>query len=158
MFDAPVAAAQPQSTVVPAVRYADADAAMAWLEAALGFTRRAVYRDSANRVAHAELTFDTPAGTGMVMLGSTHLNPANDTAPYYRQPAQAGGVTTTFYLIVADCEPLWTKAQAANANILAPLKTMDYGGSAFTLKDPEGFVWSVGEYNPWSIETSQAAS
>ena len=144
------AAIQPQSTLIPAVRYADADAAIAWLEAALGFKRRAVYRDSTDRVAHAELTFDTPAGTGMLMLGSTHLDPSNDAAPYYRQPSEAGGVTATFYLIVADCEPLWVKAQAANAAILTPLKTMDYGGAAFSLKDPEGFVWSVGEYNPWS--------
>ncbi len=144
------AAAQPQSTVVPAVRYADADAAMAWLEAALDFKRRAVYRDSADRVAHAELTFDTPAGTGMVMLGSVHLDPANDGAPFYRQPADVNGVTAAFYLIVDDCETLWARAQAAHAEVMTPLKSMDYGGAAFSLRDPEGFVWSVGEYNPWA--------
>ena len=148
---------QPQSTVIAAMRYADADAAIAWMESALGFSRRAVYRDSADRVAHAELTFDTPAGTGMVMLGSVHADPKSDSAPWYRQPSQAGGVTAALYLIVTDCKPLWAKAQAVNADILQPLKTMDYGGSAFSLKDPEGFVWSIGEYNPWSVAAPPAA-
>ena len=157
MSDAPVSTAQPQSTVIPAVRYADADAAMAWLEATLGFKRRAVYRDSTNRVAHAELTFDTSAGTGMLMLGSTHLDPSTDSGPPYRQPTDVNGITATFYLIVPDCEPLWTKAQASKADVLMPLQTMDYGGGSFTIKDPEGFVWSVGEYNPWSVDMSQTA-
>jgi uncharacterized glyoxalase superfamily protein PhnB len=26
---------------------------------------------------------------------------------------------------------------------------MDYGGRAFAVVDPEGYVWSVGEYDPW---------
>lgn len=141
---------QPQSTVIAAMRYTNADAAIAWMESTLGFTRRVVYRDSADRVAHAELTFDTPAGTGMVMLGSVHADPESDGAPWYRQPSQAGGVTAALYLVVADCGPLWARAQATNADVMTPLKTMDYGGAAFSLKDPEGFVWSVGEYNPWS--------
>ena len=123
---------------------------MAWLESALGFTRRAVYRDETGRVAHAELTFNTPAGTGMVMLGSVHTDPKTDSAPWYRQPAQIDGVTAAIYLIVPACAPIYAKAQAANAEILTPLKTMDYGGDAFSLRDTEGFIWSVGEYNPWA--------
>ena len=27
---------------------------------------------------------------------------------------------------------------------------MDYGGQAFTVQDPEGHHWSVGEYDPWA--------
>jgi len=29
------------------------------------------------------------------------------------------------------------------------IKTMEYGGKAFTVRDPEGYLWSVGEYSPW---------
>jgi uncharacterized glyoxalase superfamily protein PhnB len=29
------------------------------------------------------------------------------------------------------------------------LRTMDYGGKAFTVRDPEGYTWAVGEYDPW---------
>jgi hypothetical protein len=27
---------------------------------------------------------------------------------------------------------------------------MEYGGKAFTVKDPEAYLWSVGEYDPWA--------
>ena len=139
-----------QPTLMPAMRYHDADAAIAWLESALGFRQRDVYRDAANRVAHAELTFDTPNGTGMIMLGSTHADPAADQAPWYRQPADVGGITSTIYIVVPDCAPVYAMAQAANAEVLTHLRTMDYGGGGFSLRDPEGFVWGIGEYDPWA--------
>ena len=34
------------------------------------------------------------------------------------------------------------------------LKEMDYGGKAFSVRDPEGYLWSVGEYDPWGSEQS----
>ena len=140
----------PQATLVAAMRYRDADAAIAWLETALGFSQRAVYRDGAGRVAHAELTFDTPSGTGMVMLGSVKAAGEADEAPWYRQPSDTGGVTACMYLITADCAGLYAKAQAAHAEVLSPLRTMDYGGEAFSVRDPEGFVWGIGQYNLWA--------
>ena len=27
---------------------------------------------------------------------------------------------------------------------------MDYGGKAFSVRDPEGYLWSAGEYDPWA--------
>ena len=30
------------------------------------------------------------------------------------------------------------------------LQTMEYGGQAFTARDPEGYSWAVGEYDPWT--------
>jgi uncharacterized glyoxalase superfamily protein PhnB len=30
---------------------------------------------------------------------------------------------------------------------------MDYGGKAFTVADPEGYLWAVGEYDPWQAPT-----
>jgi len=38
---------------------------------------------------------------------------------------------------------------AAKAEIIMEIKTMEYGGKAFTVRDPEGYLWSVGEYSPW---------
>jgi uncharacterized glyoxalase superfamily protein PhnB len=29
------------------------------------------------------------------------------------------------------------------------MKTIEYGGKAVTVRDPEGYLWSVGEYSPW---------
>jgi len=28
---------------------------------------------------------------------------------------------------------------------------MEYGGKAFSVQDPEGYLWSVGEYDPWAF-------
>ena len=36
------------------------------------------------------------------------------------------------------------------------LKEMEYGGKAFTVKDPEGYMWSVGEYDPWAEAGGEA--
>jgi uncharacterized glyoxalase superfamily protein PhnB len=132
------------STVIPSMRYADAQAAIVWLERVLGFARKAVYDGPDGTVAHAELTL----GTGMIMLGS-----ATNESPYPEKigmPAALGGkVTSPVYVIVLDCEPVWAQAQKAGAEVVQALRTMDYGGKAFTVCDPEGYVWSVGEYDPW---------
>jgi uncharacterized glyoxalase superfamily protein PhnB len=132
------------SMVIPSMRYRDAQVAMVWLEAVLGFARKAVYDGPDGTVAHAELVL----GTGMMMLGS-----ASNVSPYPDRvgtPADLGGrVTSPMYVVVEDCEPVWVRAQAAGAEVLQELRTMSYGGKAFTVADPEGYVWAVGEYDPW---------
>jgi uncharacterized glyoxalase superfamily protein PhnB len=135
------------STVIPALRYQDAPAAIEWLCSAFGFEKRCVY-SSGNIVQHAELTF----GNGMIMIGSV----ANQT-PYshlVRQPKDAGFETQTPYLVVADCTSVYERAKAAGAEMLLDLEEKDYGGKAFTCRDPEGHVWSIGEYDPWAVEPS----
>jgi uncharacterized glyoxalase superfamily protein PhnB len=132
------------SLLMPSLRYKDAPAAIAWLEAAFGFERHAVYDGPDGTVAHAELRF----GNGMVMLGS-----ASNESPLrhlYVTPAEIGGrVTSPLYLIVKNCEPAYARAVTAKADIVVEMKTMEYGGKAFTVRDPEGYLWSVGEYSPW---------
>jgi uncharacterized glyoxalase superfamily protein PhnB len=133
-------------TSIPAIRYADANKAIDWLKQALGFTEKAVYRDASGAVAHAELLL----GNGMVMIGTVGL--IKETAHWYVQPSATGGVTASIYLIVPDCDPVYASAKAAGAEILQELETKEYGGKAFTVRDPEGQIWSVGEYNPWASE------
>ena len=53
-------------TIIPALQYRDARAAIAFLCRAFGFKEKAVYDGPDGSVAHAELTL----GNGMVMLGS----------------------------------------------------------------------------------------
>ena len=148
---------QPGSTLIPSFRYRDAHAAIDWLERILGFTRHAVYTGADNTVEHAELRH----GTGMIMIGS--VKPATSTAPtagaeQWTQPSEIGDrITSPMYLIVSDCHPLWEGAQAGGAHVLMPLQTMPYGGQAFCIRDPEGFHWSVGEYDPWkALEAATA--
>jgi uncharacterized glyoxalase superfamily protein PhnB len=133
-----------RSSVIPSARYRDAHAAIAWLEQALGFTRQAVYDGPNGTVAHAQLTF----GNGMIMLGSATNEGVH--APLMAQPDEIGRrVTSGFCLIVTDAAAIYARAKAANAEMVMELAEMDYGGKAFSCRDPEGFVWSIGEYDPW---------
>ncbi len=143
------------SNIVHCVLYRDAERGIEWLEHALGFVPRVVYREpSTNVIVHAELTLGSDAAaTGMVMIGTAGHNPR--TAAWNKQPDEAGGVTAGAYLMVADCGPVYAQAATAGAEILLPLETMSYGGQAFTVRDPEGHIWSVGEYNPWTVEHSE---
>ena len=100
------------ATIVPAMRYRDAKAAIAWLCKAFGFVENAVYEDGDGLVAHAQLTF----GNGMIMLGSHredefgHLN---------MLPSEAGGrVTQSAYVIVQDADAHYAQAKAAGAEIV----------------------------------------
>jgi uncharacterized glyoxalase superfamily protein PhnB len=139
------------STLIPSLRYRDAHAAIAFLERAFGLVRHAVYAGAENTVAHAELRH----GSGMIMLGSA-TNPGPN-ARWYTTPAGADGrVTSPLYLVVPDCTPVWESAQAAGAEVIMELQTMSYGGRSFTVRDPEGYLWSVGEYDPWTVREQAA--
>jgi uncharacterized glyoxalase superfamily protein PhnB len=134
-----------KSTVIPALRYRDAPAAIEWLCQAFGFEKHAVYPNPDGSIAHAQLTL----GGGMVMLGSL----SNET-PYGKvvtQPQEIGGKETqTPYLVVADCDEVYATAKAAGAQMVMDIADMDYGGRAFTCRDQEGHIWSVGSYDPWA--------
>jgi len=134
------------SMLIPSLRYKDAHAAIVWLERVLGFQRQAVYEGPDDTVAHAQLTFGK---TGMLMLGSvTNGGPIRD---MYALPEEVEGrVTSVLYLVVKDCVPVWERVKTERAEVVTELKEMEYGGKAFTVKDPEGYMWSVGEYDPWA--------
>jgi uncharacterized glyoxalase superfamily protein PhnB len=51
--------------IFPAMRFADADAAVDWLSQAFGFTERSVHRDEEEVIRHAEMSL----GAGTVMYG-----------------------------------------------------------------------------------------
>lgn len=132
-------------TVIPSVLFRDANAGVQWLKDTFGFTEHAVYRNATGAVEHAELLL----GNGMLMVGTAGLN--TQSAAWMALPAECGGKNTgVTYLIVKDCTPVWQQALNAGAEIMLPLRVMDYGGQAFTIRDPEGHVWSVGEYDPWA--------
>ena len=132
-----------RSTIMPALRYRDAPAAIDWLCTVLGFARHAVYANPDGTIAHAELTL----GGGMIMLGSAK---DDEYGRGFKSPGEVGGVETRgAYIVVADADAVYARAQAANATIVRPLQNTDYGSREFSLKDPEGHTWSVGTYDPW---------
>ncbi len=128
--------------IIPATRYRDCEAALAFLTDVFGLTEHAVYRDEAGRIVHVQLML----GQGMVMFGPAHVG---DFDRFLTDPSQTGGrETTTIYLVDADVEARYERARGKGAKILLPLKDEDYGGKSFTAADPEGHIWSFGSYDP----------
>jgi uncharacterized glyoxalase superfamily protein PhnB len=136
-----------RSTVIPALRYRDAHAAIDWLCNVLGFTRNAVYPGPDNTIGHAQLTLNG----GMIMLGS-HKD--DEYGRGFKLPAEIGNIETRgTYVVVKDAEAAWHRAQAAGALVVRPLQATDYGSHEFTVRDPEGHSWSVGTYDPWATQS-----
>lgn len=127
--------------IFPCLRYADAPAAMDWLEAAFGFRRGLVVPGEVEgSVAHAQLT----VGTGMIMLGSRR--PGGGDA---LEAALNAGAQVT-YLVVAELDAHHARAVAAGAEIIRPPFDTDYGSRDYIARDPEGHVWCFGTYDPYA--------
>ena len=135
-----------RSTVIPALRYRDAPAAIEWLCTVLGFQRKAVYDGPNGTIGHAELTLNG----GMIMLGSAK---DDEHAERFKSPGQIDGVETRgVYIVVEDADAAHARAVAAAAPIIRPLQDTPYGSREFALRDPEGHSWSVGTYDPWAAQ------
>lgn len=138
------------STVIPSFRYRDAHAAIGWLCEVLGFEKQAVYEGKDGSIGHAQLTL----GAGMIMLGSASNANPNPEANAHPDEIDRR-VTSPTYVVVPSCDPVWEGVLAKGVEVMQPLRTMDYGGQSFTVRDPEGYVWSVGEYDPWKTGDSE---
>lgn len=131
------------ATIVPALRYRDAAAAIDWLCNAFGFAKHLVVPGENGAIAHAQLTF----GNGMIMLGSGHGGDYDDLIV---QPVDAGAVTQAPYIVVAEVDAHYERAKAAGAEIVMEIADQDYGGRLYVCRDPEGHVWNFGSYDPWA--------
>lgn len=139
-----VSTATVTSTIMPALRYRDANAAIDWLSNVFGFQRHAFYPGPNNTVGHAELTL----GGGMIMLGSCK---DDEYGRGFKSPSDLGDVETrSTYIVVSDADAVYARAKAAGGKIVRDIQNTDYGSREFTVKDPEGHSWSVGTYNPWA--------
>lgn len=138
-----------KSTIIASFRYANAPAAIDFLCKAFGFARHAVYPDDKDPsiIQHAELTL----GDSMIMLGTAMPGAAQERAGW-KTPAEAGGVTNAIYCIVADVEAHHARAKDAGAEILRPPHDNEgYPGRGYETRDPEGYAWSFGTYDPWTM-------
>jgi uncharacterized glyoxalase superfamily protein PhnB len=125
--------------IFPALRYADARAAIGFLTRAFGATEKAVHeRDGV--VHHAELAL----GAGLVMVGQ------------YSEDGWLGGdpprplsSTVSIYVTIEDPDAHHAAARAAGATIVRELEDMDYGSREYSVRDPEGNLWSFGTYDPY---------
>ena len=122
--------------VYPAFQSRDPQALLDFLVEALGFVENVAYRageGADEAIAHAQL--DWPGG-GAIMFGS--YKPDN---PWSRAPGTAG-----VYLVADDLDAVHSRASRAGADIVRPTEDTDYGSREFTVRDPEGNLWSIGTY------------
>ncbi len=50
------------------------------------------------------------------------------------------------YLVTDDPDGLYARATAAGAEVIRELNDTDYGSRDFSVRDPEGTIWSFGTY------------
>lgn len=133
-------------TVIPSLRYQDAQKAIDWLCRAFGFEKQLVVPGEGGSIAHAQLRF----GRGMIMLGSSGAH-GGGFDELVKSPQEVGGVgTQSPYVIVDDADAHLARARAAGAEIVLDIEDKEYGGRGYTCRDLEGHVWSFGTYDPWS--------
>ncbi|WP_078280948.1 VOC family protein [Mycobacteroides franklinii] len=115
------------------LRANDAPALIDYYVDTFGFILAARYGDG-DRVDHAQLNW--PEGSGGIMLGSHR--PGSEWA---LQPGTAGG-----YVVTGDPGSLYQRVVSKKADIVRPLAKTDYGANEFAVRDPEGNLWSFGDY------------
>lgn len=120
-------------TLYATLQARDAAALIDFYVSAFGFVVAARY-DDGDTVAHAQLNW--PDGRGGIMLGSHKPGTA-----WSREPGTAGT-----YVVTTDPDALYERVAAAGADIIRPLSGTDYGSREFTVRDPEGNLWSFGDY------------
>jgi uncharacterized glyoxalase superfamily protein PhnB len=120
--------------IFPAFRYRDAHAALAWLTKTFGFEKFLEVPMPDGGIAHAEMSL----GPGVIMLGSMREDPSNPWA----------AVRQGVYIYVADVDAHYARAKAGGADIVRHLQDTDYGSREYSVRDPEGFLWSFGTYRP----------
>lgn len=127
--------------LIPATRYKDCEAALRFLTDVMGLRPHAVHRDSQGAIQHVQMKL----GQGLLMFGPVGEDGFDR---FVTDPDTAGGATTTIYVVAPDVAEIHQRAQQAGAEIVMPYAAQAYGGHSFTLRDPEGHIWTVGDYDP----------
>ena len=137
--------------IIPCLRYADAPAAIEFLCKAFGFERHAVYADDKDPaiVHHAQLV---DRGCMIMLASSSDTEWARKAG--MKSVAEAGGNTQAPYIVIDDVDAHAGRARAAGAEIIAEPEDQDYGGRVYSARDPAGYVWSFGSYDPWAPQPS----
>ncbi len=121
----------------PTLAYRDARAAIEFLVGTFGFEEVALYarQDDRSIVDHCQLRW--PLGGG-VMLSSA----AKDDSAFGRRVLGNDAV----YVVCDEPDALFERATAAGAELVLGLRDEDYGSRGFSVRDPEGNIWSFGTY------------
>lgn len=124
------------SKLAPYLSYADAAAAIPWLEA-IGFIVVARQDSPDGRVIRSELRM----GEVVVMV-------ASDDSDYVVAPLVGRSTGAGLYVVVDDVDRLYAASVNAGAASVFPPEDTDWGTMRARVLDPGGREWSFGSYEP----------
>ena len=130
--DASKTAAPPRNWLTPLLYARDAEAAIAFYQAAFGFEPGAQLRDDQGKLIRAEMKYHDAV---------IALRPADA-----KHPAPASGKTappSTLILSVDNVDASVARAKKAGAEILEPAADQASGERSALLRDPDGYLWRV---------------
>jgi uncharacterized glyoxalase superfamily protein PhnB len=130
------------ANIFPFISYEDAPAAIDWLCLAFGFERLLVVPGENGEIVHAELQL----GSGVVMVSSA--TPSAEARLRMKSARALGATSQGVAIYVEDVDARWQRAQDARAEVVQPIEDTSYGARSFTVRDPEGNLWSIGNYLP----------
>ncbi len=123
-------------SVWPGLLCTDARATIRFLAEAFGFVETIVVPgEQDGEIMHAEVRW--PEG-GIVMIGS------DDRRGEFADHNRPG--TNSLYVVTDRPDEVFTRATAAGAQVVRDMEDTDYGSRGFTVRDPEGNLWSFGTY------------
>lgn len=131
------------ATIIPTLRYRNAQGAIHFLCEAFGFEQHLVVPGEGETIAHAQLVF----GNGMIMLGSASDGDFDELQKPLADTAAA--VSQSPYIVIDDVDAHHARAAKAGATIVMQPEDQEYGGRLYSCRDPEGHLWNFGSYNPW---------
>ena len=113
--------------MTPVLVYADVRAAVAWLEAALGFTERVRIGD-----AHrAQMRVGVDGAVVVADVGSDRVAP------------DGSGATHLIKVRVPDVDAAFARARDHGAGVVEDLRTFEYGERSGVLEDIGGHRWEL---------------
>jgi uncharacterized glyoxalase superfamily protein PhnB len=129
-------------SIIPAVRYRDADAGVEFLKSAFGAEEKEVHRDGEGVIRHAELR----VGDGLIMVGQY-----SEDGWLGGEPPRPLSSTVSLYVVVSDPDAHHTRAAAVDGGrVVRELEDTPYGSREYSVRDPEGNLWSFGTYDPFA--------
>jgi len=117
----------PPATVTPVLVYPDVRAAVAWLEAALGFEERVRIGDG----HRAQLRVGSDGAVVVAGVGADRVAPGN------------GTVTHLIKVRVPDVDAAFERACNHGARVIEELTTWEYGERSGVLEDLGGHRWEL---------------
>lgn len=134
-----------EPNIYPSLYYRDAAAAIEWLCDTFGFEKRVVVPDEDGDIAHSELSI----GTALIMVSTARDDLRG------KSPLDAGCETGSIYVGIDQVAAMHARVDAAGAIVTRPFEEKSYGGSGFSVRDPEGHEWHFGSYRLGSDEENE---